>query len=109
MTRRTYASATWTVICVIVLAVSLMQCDLPQNRDNDIVVSWAMLVLGLPGSLLVAFLSTLLPNGVFPSSHCWSIVIIWLVFFLGGYLQWFVLLPFVANKFKLWKDKVGPA
>jgi len=99
MRPKTYITIAWIVVCLGVLGISFVGCSLPENRDNPIALTWAMLALGFPSSLLVAFFLALLPD-VLPSSSCWGLLIMWSVFFVPGYFQWFRLVPFLANRLK---------
>jgi hypothetical protein len=100
------ARAIWTILALAVLAVTLYGFDGKPNSDIDIVLMWSMLTLAFPMSLLVALIFTgvsILSESVFstviPVSYA-SIAITWLCFFVAGYWQWFVLLPWLWRKWK---------
>ncbi|SRR6266404_4370606 len=106
------AKSTWVTLSVIVLAVSLYGFDGKPNSDIGIFLAWSMLILAFPSSLLVAllfagasiaaekFLSVVIPT------NYWLISISWICFFVSGYWQWFMLLPWVWRK---WKTRRGAA
>jgi hypothetical protein len=95
----------WIVITVIVLGISLYGFDGKPNSDIGVVLAWSMLTLAFPVSLLVALaftgisLVTEQMVGVISTSYWW-IAITWLCFFVAGYWQWFVLLPWLWRKWK---------
>lgn len=100
------AKAIWVTLAVVVLLVTLYGFDGKPNSDIEVFLVWSMLALAFPSSLLVAgvlagisiaaerFFSTVIPTSY------WWIGITWLCFFVVGYLQWFVLLPWLWRKWK---------
>lgn len=101
-----FAKAIWITLGVIVLFVTLYRFDGKPNSDIGVFLAWSMLALAFPSSLLVAgaftgisiaaesFFSTVIPTSY------WWIAITWLCFFVVGYLQWFVLLPWLWHKWR---------
>lgn len=89
----------WVLLAFAVLAASLLLYDGRPNSDADILLGYAMLTLSFPiGAALAAglgFLGRVLfetMGYVFTTSYA-SMAVVWLVFFIAGYLQWFVFVP----------------
>jgi hypothetical protein len=57
-----------------------------------------MLGLSYPASLLVVW-TCFDALGWSPTLAAQSIVSVWIAFFVVGWVQWFILIPFVANRF----------
>lgn len=96
----------WVLGSLLALLVSLVAYDGKPNSDADLLLGYAMLTLSFPlGLVLAAGLSLLAQVAhaatgyVFQTSYA-SIVVTWLVFFVAGYMQWFVLLPWLWRKRK---------
>jgi hypothetical protein len=95
------ARAAWIGIAAVVLLVAL-GLDGRAQSDTWIFLTWAMLVLTFPAGLGVSLghlaagvdLSMTIGNSYF------ALVVEWLVYFGLGYLQWFVLLPWLWGKWK---------
>ena len=101
-----FSKAIWITLTVLVLFVSLYGFDAKPNSDIGIFFTWSMLILAFPSSLLVAlFFAGLsiaveeLFSAVIPTSY-WSISVGWACFFVAGYWQWFMLLPWLWRKWK---------
>jgi hypothetical protein len=98
--------AVWVVLSVMVLVVSLYRFDGKPNSDIEVFLAWSMLVLSFPSSLLIALLlsgTAIVAEALFSTvipSHYWSIFISWICFFVVGYWQWFVLLPWLWRKWR---------
>jgi hypothetical protein len=67
--------------------------------DADIVFAYAILILTFPVSILVQGLIALFDISI-PGGFRASIVI-WFVFVITGYLQWFVALPWAIKRLKI--------
>jgi hypothetical protein len=100
------AKVAWITLTVLVLFVSLYGFDAKPNSDIGIFFVWSMLILAFPSSLLVALFFTGLSiaidelfSAVIPTSY-WSLSVGWVCFFVAGYWQWFVLLPWLWRKWK---------
>lgn len=84
--------------------------DQGANRDAEIVLLWAMLVLSFPASILAAMaigaiLATLeSSSGIILAAGPPSIMTGWTVLFISGYLQWFHGLPWIWG---MWKRRIG--
>jgi len=105
------AKIVWIVLAVAVLAVTVYFGE----RDADIVMIWAMLLLGFPGSLLVLF-------GYAETAFLWHtyiadplvggrglftlfVAVLWSALFLAGYAQWFLLLPFLVRRWRSARER----
>jgi len=89
----------WVLIAFAILAICLVLHDERPNSDADVLLGYAMLTLSFPIGVALAagigLLGRLLFEAmgyVFTTSYA-SMVIVWLVFFVAGYLQWFVFVP----------------
>jgi len=95
------------VSLAVLIAVPLVVTYNPtSNRDNDIVLGYALLTLTFPSGLAVAMLYALvgyllervfslpLPIGRLP------MILDCIVFLTAGYVQWFVILPAVWTALK---------
>ena len=96
----------WGLGAFLALLVSLVAYDGKPNSDADLLLGYAMLTLSFPLGLVLAAASSLLgqivyaaTGHIFTTSYA-SLVVTWLVFFIAGYLQWFVLLPWLWRKWK---------
>jgi hypothetical protein len=86
-----YLKWTWIVAHLLVLQLSLSPCSDGAScfQVHDNFISGA-LVLGFPGSFLAMLAAITLFRGATGSN---DIILLWLGAFIGGYVQWFVLLP----------------
>jgi len=96
----------WIALAIAVLLVTLYFFDGKSNSDVDVVLAYGMLILSFPVGLLIALIGGALGSVAFsaygyvvPVSYV-TIVIAWLVFLIGGYVQWFVFLPFLLRKMR---------
>lgn len=103
----------WTLCAVAVLAVTLAHYEPGSASDIGIFLVSGMLFLAFPASLLVAGLVTLLvllqekmgiPFLDVVASNYVGLSIMWGAFFVVGYLQWFVLLPWLWWKWKAYRS-----
>ena len=102
----TILKLTWIALAIGVLLVTLFFFDGKLNSDADILLAYGMLTLSFPIGLLIALIAGGLGHlaysafgYVFTVSYA-SIVVTWLVFCIGGYWQWFVLVPFLWRKLR---------
>jgi hypothetical protein len=101
----------WTSLCIAVLYIVLVGFDGQPNSDAAIVLIYLMTVLTFPAGLLVI----LLLGGLYTvlewtlalsfSVSYLSLLVHWTIFFGAGYLQWFRLMPWLATKVKLFRDR----
>ena len=96
--------ALWVVTSLGVLATSLYSYDGQPNSDIGVFLAWAMVFLSFPCGLVFAALFAIasiaiesLFGTVIQTSYA-SISVIWVGFFISGYLQWFWLVPWLASK-----------
>jgi len=89
----------WIIATVIVIFVTIYLFDGGQNSDIDVFLIWSMLVLSFPGSIVCALIFSGVAYVLYqaaaitvPTTY-FSIILLWAVFFLMGYWQWFVLGP----------------
>lgn len=90
--------AAWIGIAVVALLVTLYGFDGKTSSDIWIVLTWSMLVLSFPASLVVSLARMVLPIAI-ETSYV-SLAIEWAAYFVLGYWQWFVLLPWLWRKWK---------
>jgi hypothetical protein len=103
----------WVLCSVAVLAVTLARYAPGPASDIGVFLLYGMLFLAFPVSLLVAGLFALLallqeqlgaPLLDLIGSNYVGLSVMWLVFFVAGYVQWFVLLPWLWRK---WKERLA--
>lgn len=100
------AKAGWIGFGVVILGFALYRFDGQPNSDIAVFLGWAMLVhafpVGLIVSLLFAGISYFLYNSfsVDVKVGYFYLLVVWLVFFAAGYLQWFKLLPSLIARFR---------
>lgn len=94
----------WILIALLALLASLVAYDGTPNSDADLLLAYAMLSLSFPSGLVIAISLGLLgqiayaiTGYVFTTSYA-SIAVDWLIAFVAGYVQWFVLLPWLWRK-----------
>lgn len=98
----------WSTASIALLAVTLGSYDQNLGRDADLLMLYGMLTLSFPAGFLVAgfFAFAAYLEDVFRipliNSYYGPIMIslIWLCFFVIGYLQWFKLVPYFIRKFR---------
>ncbi len=96
------AKAAWIGIAVVALLVTLYGFDGETSSDIWIVLTWSMLVLSFPASLIVSLVHMALGAGfsITIKTSYLSLAIEWAAYFILGYWQWFVLLPWLWRKWK---------
>ncbi len=76
-------------------------------RDNGIldVLTWLMSILTFPAGLVVSLVRSLFAAGfsITDNISYLSLTIEWATYFVFGYLQWFVLVPWLWQKWKAWR------
>jgi hypothetical protein len=99
----------WVLCSVVVLVATLARYTPGPASDIGVFLLYGMLFLAFPVSLLVAGLLALLAllqerSGVplldLIGSNYVGFAVVWLMFFVAGYAQWFVLLPWLWRKWK---------
>ena len=100
-----FARKTWLVVAVVCLAFAQYLLTLnytDANKAADTVLIPSMLILTFPAGILslgmiILYSIVLLPHrGV----NSLDVALIWLVFFVVGYLQWFKLIPLLVAKLR---------
>jgi hypothetical protein len=101
----------WILCSVAVLVVTLVRYAPGPASDIGVFLVYGMLFLAFPISLLVAGLFALMallqeqlkvPLLDLIGSNYVGFFVMWLAFFVAGYLQWFVLLPRLWRRWKGW-------
>lgn len=104
----------WVICSLLALVVTLTRYAPGPASDIGIFLIYSMLFLAFPVSLLVAGLFALLaliqeqlgvPLLDLIGSNYLGLSVMWLAFFVAGYLQWFVLAPWLLRK---WKARRSP-
>jgi len=104
------AKAAWIGIAVVALLVTLYGFDGKTGSDIWLVLTWSMLVLSFPASLIVSLAHMALGAGlsITTKTSYLSLAIEWAGYFALGYLQWFKLTPYLIAKLRaLRKMKTG--
>lgn len=101
--------ALWILCCGFVLGLTLYRYVPNSGSDIGIFLIYGMLFLAFPASLLVAAMFALLamlqerlgvPLLDVIENNYGGFCLMWLIFFLVGYWQWFVLVPWLWRKWK---------
>ena len=98
--------AIWLSLTCVVLGVTLFYFDKAANPDISQFLFYAMLVLSFPSSLVVGVLlsyATIALHSAFGieiESSYLSITLLWAALGIVGYLQWFVLVPFITERIR---------
>ncbi len=94
--------ALWIGATVLVIAITLYAFDGTSDSDIGIFFAWCMLALAFPGGLLIPLVHVVLYDGlsIMVMTSYLSFVLDWAGFFVLGYLQWFMLLPWLWRKWK---------
>ncbi len=99
-----YLKIAWISVCILLLVVTIYLFDGSSNSDVDTLLIWAMLALTFP----IGFGCALLFSGITHVLYsCFSItltntyltlLLIWVVYFGAGYIQWFKIIPYLTKK-----------
>ena len=99
----------WSVLWAVVLISTLWAASYESQRDIDLIVTWLMIVVCFPISLV----GVIITSGISYLCHeifhfaayekSIGIIITWITFFSLGWLQWFVLVPRVFRKIRTGK------
>jgi hypothetical protein len=101
------AKAGWIALAVVALLVTLYGFDGKTDSEVWIILTWSMLVLSFPASLIVS-LARLILSMAIETSYL-SLVVEWVTYFILGYWQWFVLLPWLWRRWKTRRGAAGTA
>lgn len=92
----------WLLLTIASGISAAILLDDDANRDVDLLLAWAMVVLCFPSSWLavpiIASLSHLAESQLAALPRLTDMGLWWGVFFLFGVLQWYVLLPRLLQK-----------
>jgi len=103
--------ALWIISCLGALGVSLVYADVESGRDIDVFLIWVMLILSFPLGFLVVITYGAL-SFFFYSQFGWEfsivtsydmylyLTVLWLIFVLIGYFQWFYLVPYLYRRYR---------
>ena len=94
--------ALWIAASLFVLVVTIYFYDGKPLSDIWIFLTWLMLILSFPAGLVVSVAHYALGStfSITVETSYLSLALEWLVYFVLGYLQWFVLLPWLWRKWK---------
>jgi len=99
----------WLFLTVGSLVFVCMKIGEPENRDADLVLSWLMLVVCFPSSIIGMFVNAALgylgQGFIGDLSVVSGVILTWAVFFVLGYLQWFVVLPAGIRRLRRWRNR----
>lgn len=98
----------WLLMANGILIFTLHLYDgTPATRDAELILLYGMLILSFPASQIVllilgaiGYLVELCGGKISVPINYLTLVVDWLVFLIVGYLQWFVLLPWLWRKLK---------
>jgi hypothetical protein len=94
----------WLTVCCAAFIAAIHFAYRPSPdaiRGADMLLAYAMLILAFPTSLLMPLILMLVsPYLERIGSSIIGLFIMWAVFAISGYLQWFVLLPWVQSKWR---------
>ena len=85
--------AFWVAMCMCVLG----RCMLHRDADAGLVEFYIMLTLAWPTSLIAVWGYAALLRWIPPTGPL-AILLMWCFFFGVGWLQWFYVVPFAANR-----------
>jgi hypothetical protein len=90
----------WIGASVLVLLVTLYGFDGKPSSDIEVLLGWYMLSLSFPSGLLISLIAVVLNDvlSITIVTSYFEIVLVWVGFYILGYLQWFKLLPYLITK-----------
>lgn len=92
----------WVMAAIAILLATLNFYDGKELSDVWVFLTWLMLILSFPTGTLVS-LAHFLIGDLFATTiktSYLSLGVEWVVYFTLGYVQWFVLLPWLWRKWK---------
>jgi hypothetical protein len=97
------AAALWLLACLALLAMTLLQHDLYANERSALAMMVPIYFLGFPSAhialLIIARIKlALYMNAGFEPAILFECLSLWTLTVVLGYVQWFVLLPWLARK-----------
>jgi hypothetical protein len=97
-----FLAAVWASACPAILVLAYVQREI---HDMPEAVLWLTIFLtfsaGLIGIIVAGWISYVFPDsgGLSPIQHFWAVVPYWAIAVVLGYLQWFVAVPKLWQKF----------
>ena len=94
----------WISLSLLLLFATVFLFDGSPKSDADVVLGYGLMVLSFPIGVLLAVLDGYLGRaafsafGLISTTTYASLTITWLVYTIIGYLQWFVLLPWMIRR-----------
>jgi hypothetical protein len=106
MSKTVAVEIAWLLLAVLIAVPLVVTYNPTANRDNDIVLLYALLALTFPTGLVVAALSALVGYTLevrfaahLPVGRL-AMIVDCVVFLTAGYLQWFVVFPSIWTALK---------
>lgn len=98
-----FSKHVWVAVAVMSLIAAIMFASGPDPdaiKGADTVLAYVLLLLAFPVALLVPFILTGIASFWPEGEGVLRLVCMWVAFFVAGYLQWFVLLPWLCRKWR---------
>jgi hypothetical protein len=107
--------AIWLLLATCIFLLTLDLYDGTANtRDAELILIYGMLALYFPASQFVVLaiglfghLTVAMGWGLTIPTTYLTLTIEWIIFVICGYLQWFVLLPWVWRRWKTWRAGIN--
>lgn len=90
-------AVTWLLLCIGVLVFAWVQKDI---NDMPIAFLWLMVFLTAPIGIVITALDGVAGAMGITNQPFWEMALLWVVFVVAGYVQWFVFLPSVWGHFR---------
>lgn len=96
----------WIILSVLLLLITLALFDGSPKSDVDILLGYGLLILTFPIGLLLSIVDGFGGRAAFnllgmtATTTYMSLATTWFVYTVAGYLQWFVLLPWVIRRLR---------
>lgn len=96
--------AVWVTVAllVLILVLDILAYDDKNGGETWLILTWLMLYLSFPAGALVSLGHMI----IYIEVSYFSLLVEWYVYFVLGYLQWFVLIPYIFRKILALKGKV---
>lgn len=97
-----YIKALWIGVTILVLFVTLYAFDGESYSDIWILLTWLMLIFSFPAGLLISLVHMILGKmfAITITTSYFSLTLEWIAYFLLGYIQWFMFLPWLIGKIR---------
>lgn len=93
----------WLAVNVTALLAAIIYAnrEMPDAlKGADMILTYVMLILSFPAALLVPSILMIITPLVENGTNLGGLCVLWAAFLLGGYLQWFMLYPWLWCKWK---------